>query len=258
MLTWFPIIYYFLIFLPVALFFIFLFYLYIFERKELFWKFFYLLTGWVLSLFLLFTYSVDLFLFFINGLQETLVVTDPAIFLNLFFYFSFYLSLFFFIPYFIFLIFTYFSSSLYKIEYSYWVLLISLIWYFALILFWIVDQDLFLSSWYSFSFLNNSFFDFQPDFEKFLYSFWADYFDLVIFFSFYLSFYFLLLKGYFHSVLFNWKFRLILFLFYFGGLYYFFGETTIVSDLLLLILSYFLFEVHGILAFFLYELRRLK
>ena len=163
-------------------------YFYVIEEWECFWYSFYFMLGFII-IFLFFIGQVEFIIcYFFGQILEPIIVLDPTIFMYTFLYFILNYVVLLTLPFFLLLFIIYsISINIYNtllIFYS-----LCMIYYF-IIIFWIIKYDLYLSNWFSFSYVSNFslLFDFQLDIEKIIAFFWLDYWELFFFIYFFFLF----------------------------------------------------------------------
>jgi len=238
----------------ICIFILILLYIYLNKKLELFWLCCYYIFCLNFIAFILFFYADIILIYFLDQVLEPIIVSDPAIFTYNYFYFILNLSFLLSIPFLLLLFYFYISSIKYMYNTLTYNFLILLFIYYLIISFWIAKYDLFFSNWFSLAYMPqfSITFDFQPNFEKFLNSFWIEYqeFFLFCFFIFFMPFW-LILIGKLHYFVINIIWKYIFFFTSYIFILYFFFEFSLINNFILYILIWLLFLFLKILWLFL-------
>ena len=231
------------------------------EKRALSWLVTYFFIVFNIIFLFFIKYSGIILSYFFNQILEPIVVLDPILFTYSFFYFIFNCTFLLSLP---FLIYLYIISCSY-IEYKYKIVIILNIFlisiYYFFIIFWLVKYDLFLSNWFSFSYMPkfSMLFDFQPDLEKLIAFFWIDFWELYLcIFLIYIYIYFGQNKNYINEYILNKYIRIAFFILFLFSLLYLFSEFNLKNDFILFCFLWFLFFIFEVITFFMYYLKQYK
>jgi hypothetical protein len=213
----------------------------------LYWKLFYLFS---LSLFLLiifFNFSDEIIINFLIPIKEVIIMRDPQDYINLNINLVFFYTIIFFLPTLVFFIWLYCVNVLEKKQINFVNSLVMYILMLYIILFWIVNNDLYLSNWDFFYFNSVLNYDFQPDMLLLFLIFFGEYVDFLFYLVFYVSIQSLITKliyifWEFNSIYYN-RIRLILNLVLFIFAFYFFGGESIERTCFLFIFIFIVQEI---------------
>ena len=196
-----------------------------------------------------------------NNFEEPLYVMDPTRFSYTYFSLIFFFSLLSTTPYCFFLYVFYSSNLHYKNTFELYTVLSCFFFYFLIILFLITKFDLHLSNWISMWDVPNFslVFEFQPNFETFLASFFSEYWDVLLFYIFFLFIPFIIV--FLNVVTYDqcsltWYF-LVFFMYYVYILYLFF-ESQIINNCILGILLWIFCNVFRVFWFYLEKAKSYK
>lgn len=230
---------------------------------EIYWKVIYVFTL-LLTLLLVFFFSNEILLsFFLNKVNEVIIIKDLQDIVNISLELSVIFSLYFVIPITVLFWRWYFNSYLTKIENKTWIYLYLLFYYYYICFILILNNDLFLSSWEFFNSQENRYkYDFQPDLVFIILSYIGDFYDLGFYFILILSYIGLVLRIQYYIPLSFFKNRFyiyvrIIFHFLLGFLaFYFFGGESIYRDVFIIVTVFFIFEIFYLFSLFLYNIKR--
>lgn len=218
------------------------------DRLELSLLWLYYIISIVVCFLLLTSFSIIILTYFLDLVNEPLVVSDPLEFIYHCLCFIFELTVFIVTPFWLFIFFLYTSSIYYRYNYLTYIFIIILFVYYLELTFWVSKDDLFFSNWSSMKDIKyfSKIFDLQINFEKFLSSFWFE-FRLFFLFWFFLEFlpFVLLLIGlisYFWGLIYGYIYVCIEYIIY----NYFFYEYSILNNfivLLLFLLFFYIFKM---------------
>ena len=192
-------------------------------------------------------YSLDILNYWLNGMEENLIIQDTSDVVWVRYLISFWVSLFFLVPYILYIVYLSSSNLLTKKENKMLLIICFFLCYMEFLIMLILFNDI------SFS----SFFTLQMELDSYFYLIFFSFFDLnksLLFYHVFL-FLFFIYKNYYLNFIRLKKYIYIISIFLF---FYWFGGETFFSDFFLLFIICIIIECVHFLQLILIHIRRIK
>lgn len=229
----------------------------VFNLSEINWKIFYIFAHFIVFFSIFFYFSNDILFMITSGVKDALILKDPQEFTNLLISVAMFFS--FLILYLTFptIFFTFFFNVLTKNHLYFLGFFLFLYYYFVFLAILLLHLDLYTSSWDIFSFWKQTFFDFQPNLQYVFQTYKGEFKDVWTYFLCYLFF----IGWAFGLGVPFWKiqgFRFPLHGFFFLCNMYFLGGDFWLTDVVVLGVSFMLFEIFIFSIIFFSQLKKFK